>query len=57
MKVLALNSEFTLEQPGKAQKEVEVSLYSFFNLDGIRGGWSTPRPSHFPSGNYPVSIT
>jgi hypothetical protein len=38
--------EFTLEQGMKAQRVVEVYLYSFFNL-GARWGWvfnATPRP-------------
>jgi hypothetical protein len=38
--------KFTLEQAMKAQRGLEVWLYSFFNL-GARWGWvvnSTPRP-------------
>jgi hypothetical protein len=36
--------KFTLEQATKAQRGVEVQLYSFFNLDVRRDEWSTPRP-------------
>ena len=38
--------KFTLEQATKAQRGVEVQLYSFFNL-AARWGWvvnATPRP-------------
>jgi hypothetical protein len=40
-----INIKFTLEQAMKAQRRVEVYLYSFFRL-GVRcwGGWWTPRP-------------
>ena len=31
----------------KAQKRVELYLYSFFNLNARWDGWSTPRPNCF----------
>ena len=40
----------TLEQAMKAQKGSRLQLYSFFNLGGKRGGWSTPCPGHFTLG-------
>jgi len=33
----------------KAQKGLQVHLYSFFNLDSRRGGWSTPLSSRISS--------
>jgi hypothetical protein len=33
---------------------VDEWLYSFFNLGSRWGGWSTPRPRRFNSGNYAV---
>jgi len=30
-----------------AQKGLDLSLYSYFNLGAIRGGWLRPRPSRF----------
>jgi len=45
-----LKVRFALEQATKAQREVEVRLYSFFNL-GTRWGWvvnATLRPHFTP---------
>jgi hypothetical protein len=52
--------QFTLEQTTKAQREVEVRLYTFFNLGTRWGGWSTPRPGRFTPGKetrYPLHRT
>jgi len=38
----------------KAQGEIDVELYSFFNLDTRWGGWSMPYPGHFTPGKRPV---
>jgi hypothetical protein len=46
--------KFTLEQATKAQRGVEVYLYSFFNLGARWCGWSTPRPGRFTPGKEPV---
>jgi hypothetical protein len=47
---------YTLQQATKAQRGVEVYLYSFLNL-GVRwGGCSTPRPGRFTSRKDPVPI-
>ena len=46
----------TLEQATKAQRGVELQLYSFFNLSARWSGWLTPRPSRFTSGKDPVPI-
>ena len=35
-------------RPWRLRGEVEVYLYSFFNLAGKWGGLSTPRPDRFP---------
>jgi hypothetical protein len=41
--------DFALEQPMKAQREVEVQLYSFFNL-GAEWRWVVkPHPGPFSS--------
>jgi hypothetical protein len=48
--------KFTLEQTTKAQRGVEVELYSFLNLGARWGGWSTPRPGRFNRGKDPVPI-
>jgi hypothetical protein len=37
-------------------KNREVQLYSSFDLGARRGGWSTPRPSHFTPWKFPVPI-
>jgi len=39
--------KFILEQATKAQRGVEVELYSFFNLSARWGEWSTPRLGQF----------
>jgi len=44
----------TLEQAIKAQRGVDVELYSFFNLGAIWGRWSTPRPGRFTRWNQTV---
>jgi hypothetical protein len=41
---------FDQEQPMKAQRGVEVYLYSFFSLDARWGEWLTPRPGRFTPG-------
>jgi hypothetical protein len=41
--------KFTLEQDMKAQKCLEVLLYSFFNLGARWVGWSKPRPGRITS--------
>jgi len=48
--------KFTLEQAKKAQRGVEIYLYSFFNLGARWSGWSTPRPGRFTPGKdrYPL---
>jgi hypothetical protein len=51
IKLVKLKVVFTLKQATKAQRGVEVPLYSFFNL-GDRGEWvvnATPRPL-YPQG-------
>jgi len=35
------------EQATKAQRGVDLELYSFFNLGARWSGWSTPRPGRF----------
>jgi hypothetical protein len=42
--------KFTLKQTTKAQREVEVYIYSFFSLGARWGGWSTPQPGRFTPG-------
>jgi hypothetical protein len=37
--MVKLKAKFTLEQVTKAQRVVEVYLYSFFNLGAIWDGW------------------
>jgi hypothetical protein len=34
-----IKEKYNLEQAMKVQGEIEVSLYSFFNLDNRSGGW------------------
>ena len=49
--------KFALEQAKKAQRVVEVQLYSFFNLGARWGGWLAPRPGRFTPGKetrYPL---
>jgi hypothetical protein len=44
--LIRIKVKVTLEQATKAQRGVEVQLYSFFNI-GARWGWvvnATPRP-------------
>jgi hypothetical protein len=48
--------KLTLDQAMKTQRGVEVQLYSFFNLGGRWGGWSTPHPGRFTPRNDPVPI-
>jgi hypothetical protein len=48
--------KLTLEQATKAQRRVEVELYSFFNLSTRWGGRSTPRLGRFTPGKDPVPI-
>jgi hypothetical protein len=48
--------KFTLEQVTKAQRGVEVQLYSFFNLDDGWGGWSTACPGRFYPGKDTIPI-
>ena len=50
------NAKFTLEHVMKGQREGEVKLYSFFNLDSRLYGRLTTRPGCFASENYPVPI-
>ena len=40
----------------KANRGVEVYIYSFINLGARWGGWSTPRPGRFTPGKSPISI-
>ena len=47
---LKVKVRFTLEQATRAPEGVDVQLYSFLNLGGRWGGWSTPRPDHFTHG-------
>jgi hypothetical protein len=46
--------KLTLEQGTKAQRGVDMYLYSFFNLDARWDGWSTPLPDRFTTGKDPV---
>jgi hypothetical protein len=48
--------KFTHNRSRRPRGRVEVSLYSFFNLDDRWGGWSTPRPGRFTPGRtqYPL---
>ena len=48
--------KFTLEQVTKAQRGVEIQLYSFFNLDARWVGWSTPGPGRFTPEKDPIPI-
>jgi len=48
--------KFTLEQATKAQRGVEIELYSFFNIGARWGGLSTSHPSRFIPGKDPVPI-
>ena len=48
--------KFSLEQGTKAQKGVEVQLYSFFNLGTRWDERSTPRPDRFTPEKEPVPI-
>ena len=48
--------KFTLEQAMKAQRRVDVQLYSFFNLCTRCCGWLTPRPGLFIPGKKWVPI-
>jgi len=56
IKLVKLKVVFTLEQAMKAQRGVEVYLYSFFNLGTRWSGWSTPRSGRFTPGKDPVPI-
>jgi len=47
---------FTLEQATKAQRGVEVQLYSFLNLGARWGGWPTSRAGRFIPCKDPVPI-
>jgi hypothetical protein len=49
---------FALEQVIKAQKgNIDILLYSFFNLGARWGGWLAPRPCRFtPMKGYLVLI-
>jgi hypothetical protein len=40
----------------KAQREVEVQLYSFLTSEQEVGGWSAQRPGLFTPGKDPVPI-
>ena len=51
-----LKMNVTLEQTTKAQKGIEVQLYSFFNLVARWGRWSMERPDRFTPGRNPVPI-
>jgi len=51
-----ITSKFTLEQATKAQRGVEVQLYSSFSLGARWGGLSTPRPDRFILGKDPVPV-
>jgi hypothetical protein len=51
-----MDDTFAPEQVTKAKREVEVQLYSFFNLGAGWGGWSTPRLGRFTPGKDPVAI-
>jgi len=39
-----------------SEREIEVSLYSFFNLGARCGGRSKPRPDRYTPGTDPVPI-
>jgi len=36
--------------PQRPRGEVDVQLYSLFNLGARQGGWSMPRPDRFTTG-------
>jgi hypothetical protein len=42
--------------PRRPTAGLEVKLYSFLNLGGRLGKWSTPRPGRFTPEKHPVSI-
>ena len=48
--------KFILKQAIKAQREIDVELYTFFNVGARWGGWLPPRPCHFNLGKslYPL---
>jgi hypothetical protein len=46
--------KYNLEQLTKAQRVLDVKLYSFFNLGTRWGGWLTPRPGRFTPREDPV---
>ena len=48
--------KFSLEQATKAQRGVEVELYSFVTSELDGGGGSKPRPGCFTPGNNSVPI-
>jgi len=43
-------ANFFLEEAMRAQRAVEVQLYSLFNIRARWGGWATPRPGRFTPG-------
>ena len=55
-KLIKVKVKVTLEQPAKAQRGMEVQLYSFFNLCARWVMWSTPRLGRFTPTKDPAPI-
>jgi hypothetical protein len=53
---ISIKVKFTLEQVTKVLKGSRVINYSFFNLGGRWGWWSTPHPGRFTPKEKPVPV-